>query len=406
MSVRDQDIPSSSRKSLTYRGKLCLNCGTPLDISDRFCHNCGQRNSTKRLTVFDYFNEFLMSVITYDSRIYYTVTHLFLKPGTISRNYIAGKRGRYANPFRFFLSVSIIFFLLSGFLDYFKKEQSPEEPLTTLEVIDKPIKESAWNIEKDSVLVEKPLELNEVNDYEYISSQDLDTLSFLNKNAQKAWLFFQFYNATSIKDPSRAMDSLKYEKSNYNLWLYKKNKIVDQIKEDPQAFGNYIKAKVPFFLFFFTPALTLFFLLIYFKWYPFKVIKRYIWFSRQKTVYFLVHRTRFGLFFCYLLSVFFCLFRVRRNFNYFEHLVFNFHTLIFVFLGFLLCLLPDFLMDFNLFSGLFFAICPFYFYKAMRNFYKESRILTLSKLIIINFVFLILGGITAAFFFTAWAAIY
>ena len=406
MSVRDKDIPSSSRKSLTYRGKLCLNCSTPLDISDRFCHNCGQRNSTKRLTAFDYFNEFLMSVITFDSRIFYTINDLFFEPGTISRNYIAGKRAKYANPFRFFLSVSIIFFLFSSFLDYFKPDDS--EPKFNLFSNTETITPSLnYNTaENDTLKIDQNIELDEDDAYDYITPQNLDTLTFFNKHARKGLLFYQFFEASGIADPGQAMDSLHYNKSKYNLWLYSKNKMIGQVKENPKAFTDYIRAKVPFFLFFFTPVFSLFFLFIYFRWYPFKVVKRSVWNSKQKTIYFMVHQTRFGTIVGIILSRIYWLFIVRRSVNYMEHMIFNFHTLIFFFLGFLLCLLPDFLLGFNLFSGLFLAICPLYFYKAMRNFYRESRIVTIVKLITINFVFLMLGGIIAAFFFTAWAAIY
>lgn len=37
-----------------------------------------------------------------------------MKPGIVSKNYIDGKRSRYSNPFRFYLTVSIIFFLILG----------------------------------------------------------------------------------------------------------------------------------------------------------------------------------------------------------------------------------------------------------------------------------------------------
>ncbi len=348
-----------------------------------------------------------MSLVTYDSRIYYTINDLFFKPGTISRNYIAGKRVRYANPFRFFLSVSIIFFLFSSFLNYFKSEDSdPKINLFTDSKSNKPSVNNGDVIAEDTLnTIEKKQTAIDL-DYEYISPQDLDTLNFFEKNIQKAALFIEFYQATTIADASKAMDSLYYEKSTYNLWLYKENKVIYQIKEDPEAFANYIKAKVPFYLFFFTPIFSFFYLFRYFRWYPFKVVKRRIWNSKKKTVYFLVHKIRFGALFGYLLSGTVWLFKVRRNFNYFEHMVFNFHMLIFVFLGLLFCLLPDFLLGSNVFSGLFLLLCPFYFYKAMRNFYRETRILSLLKFVVINVVFLWFGGLTAVMFFAASAAIY
>ncbi|MGB3774146.1 MAG: DUF3667 domain-containing protein [Leeuwenhoekiella sp.] len=398
---------SPRTKSLNYRGKKCLNCGTALDLSDRFCNYCGQVNSTQRLTVFNYLNEFIMSVITYDSRTYYTIKDLFTCPGKISRNYIAGKRIRYANPFRFFLSVSIIFFLLSSILDYLKTEENDSdikifdnstEQGNTIDTLNYQIsKEGAQDVDE----IDKSFDT-----YEYIPSKDLDSLGIFARNGRKAWLFFEFYQKTSIKNASQALDSLNYKKTDFNMWLYRKNHLIDTIKEDPKSFGNYIKAKVPFYLFFFIPVLSLIYLLLYFKWYSYSTIKKRIAKSKRMQISFLNRKSNLGLIYLNALSLLFWPFTVKRKFNYMEHLVFNFHIHIFVFTGLLLCLLPDFFLKYNVFSAIFLCICPFYFYKAMRAFYLENRIVTLAKFIIINVVSLMLGGITGLFFFTAWAAIY
>ena len=100
-----------SRFAKKYRGHQCLNCETPLEKEDKYCSYCGQLNSNKKLSFNDFFNEFFGSIFSYDSRIYRTLNVLIFKPGKISLEYIKGKRAKYANPFRFYLSVSIIFFL-------------------------------------------------------------------------------------------------------------------------------------------------------------------------------------------------------------------------------------------------------------------------------------------------------
>ncbi|MEX2350712.1 MAG: DUF3667 domain-containing protein [Flavobacteriaceae bacterium] len=112
-------LPSTEqgRKELRYRGDKCLNCETPLDRSDRYCPNCSQLNSTKKLHFKDIFSELFAGLFAYDSRLALTLRNLLFKPGKISKDYVEGKRMRYANPFRFYLSLSIIFFLLSGLLN-------------------------------------------------------------------------------------------------------------------------------------------------------------------------------------------------------------------------------------------------------------------------------------------------
>jgi hypothetical protein len=110
--VKETPIKANSRKAKRYRGVECLNCGHPLDLTDRFCAYRGQINTTKRLTLKDFISEFVLSVFTYDSKFWYTLKDLLFKPGRITRNYVDGKRLHYANPFRFFLSASIFYFIL------------------------------------------------------------------------------------------------------------------------------------------------------------------------------------------------------------------------------------------------------------------------------------------------------
>lgn len=109
----------TSRNVTRYRGTCCLNCEQPLQLADKYCSNCGQLNSTKKLAFDDFFNEFFAGVFAYDSRLRRTLKALLFHPGKISRDYIEGKRMRYANPFRFYLSASIIFFIIWSYTNEF-----------------------------------------------------------------------------------------------------------------------------------------------------------------------------------------------------------------------------------------------------------------------------------------------
>lgn len=95
-----------------FRGTECLNCGHLLAISDRYCPNCSQLNSTKKLSLKDFFDEFFSSLISYDSRLLKTLSAILLRPGRITKEYVEGKRVSYTIPFRFLLSVAIVYFLM------------------------------------------------------------------------------------------------------------------------------------------------------------------------------------------------------------------------------------------------------------------------------------------------------
>lgn len=349
-------IPNNSRKATKYRGVTCLNCNQPLDLSDVYCSYCGQLNTTKKLSFGDFFREFFSSIINYDSKLRFTIKDLLFKPGKISKNYIEGKRSRYANPFRFYLSVSIIYFLIQGLVLMVEKENNFIH-------LNKKENEKvvAINLDKDTIKVDSTSLNTSTLPYEYIKESSLDTLGYLDKQFTK-WSYFQdFYDKTQISDPDLALDSLKYKKTGFNKWLYSKNNSVKKIEEDPISFLSYLQSKVPFFIFFFAPIYALFFWLIY----------------------------------------------AKKKYNYMEHLVFIFHIFGFVFLALLICLIPEFLLKTDFLSGIFFVIIgPFYLYKALRNFYKQSRIITLIKFVILNITFLLSITFIALLFFSITAAAY
>jgi hypothetical protein len=375
----DKLVKQSGRKAAKYRGAECLNCGHPLDLSDLYCAYCGQLNTTKQLSLKDFFGEFIGSVFTYDSRLRYTIKDLLFKPGRITYNYVKGQRLKYANPFRFFLSVSIIYFLIqslistiSGKRQFIVNESDDrietDSILNSNKIIMAPNGDPTLEnltIISDTLIIDKvtiPLNLNkDPREFEYISEEDLDTLSWTKRTMRRIILYRNFYEAHEIKDTNVALDSLKHRDNRLNRWIYEKNDAVERVIKDPYGFLDYLMGKVPFFLFFFTPLFAFFFWLIYSK----------------------------------------------KNFTYIEHMVFIFHIFSFIFLALLILIIPDsFFEGTTLFAILFGLIGPFYFYKALRNFYKQGRLITILKFVFLSIVFFISATTAALLFFSISAAIY
>ena len=370
-------IKYSERKSLKYRGTVCLNCSCKLHESDRYCPNCSQINTTKKLSILDFFKEFLESVFTFDSRLRHTVKDLLFKPGKITKEYVNGKRIKYANPFRFYLSVSIIFFILMSFLNLIKlfAPDTTTPPTANKLKIEEKKHSTPIILEtfKDSLTSEKFIEnlnpeeqqaLKEVNltfQGSYISEENLDTLSWSNALVRRGSLYYNFYTKRKIRDSNKALDSLNHKKNKFNKWLYDKNKDIERVQDNPKAFLNYLLSKIPFFLFFFAPFFAFFFWLIYSK----------------------------------------------KKYSYMEHLIFIFHVFSFMFLIFSIALIPDFFLGNNIVFAIFFALlCPFYFYKAIRNFYKQNRLVSIIKFLFLNLAFFITVSITALLFFSITAVAY
>jgi hypothetical protein len=119
--METKPVKKGGRFPLKFRGTECLNCGHPLELSDRYCPYCSQANSTKHLSVRDFFEEFFAEIVNLDTRLFKTLHTMIRWPGKISLDFIEGKRKTYANPFRLLLSVGIIYFLMISFSGDFER---------------------------------------------------------------------------------------------------------------------------------------------------------------------------------------------------------------------------------------------------------------------------------------------
>ena len=253
----NKEVSEKNRRHFKYRSNECLNCGQPLDLSDVYCPYCSQLNSTKQLSLKDFFGEFLNSIVSYDSRLRHTIKDLLFRPGVATRNYAKGQRLRYANPFRFFLSVSIIYFLLNGLImqlypdgqslvkinnesdaaettsgdspfrwsDYDDDSDVSIVPVTDTLAID-PQEEAeitAMGATGDSLTSEVPAKKKKKTKdkpVDYISETDLDTLSLGEQWFTRYTLYADFYERSDIKNSAEALDSLRHENTRTNRWLY------------------------------------------------------------------------------------------------------------------------------------------------------------------------------------------
>ncbi|AUC79055.1 hypothetical protein CW736_06455 [Nonlabens sp. MB-3u-79] len=379
----------TTRSLIEYRGEECLNCSTPLDVEDKYCHQCGQLNSKKQLALQDFFGEFFSNIFSYDSRIWRTIKHLLFKPGYVSRQFISGKRLSYTNPFRFFLSVCIVFFLmlqLENFVNIFTEDQIEkavadvknddadinfgnglvlvdqddkknngqltQEELQEIE--EKPIvgnyiakqirKGQAAAMAADSLAVEQSKKEKDLSKNE-LTQKDMDSLGTLNSFFKQIKFYRDFYEEHKIADPATALAQMKHNNTLYNKSIYEKVLLIQNISSDPHILVDIILPKLPVFLFLFTPVLTLFLWLLY----------------------------------------------ARRKFTYMEHLIFAFNTFTFTFLCMILMMLIKWcsLGYVNLTQFFFLFIGPFYLYKSLRNFYGQRRFKTIIKFLLVSFIFVV-----------------
>ena len=161
---------STGRKATIYRSATCLNCGHPLDLSDIYCSYCSQLNSSKKPTLKDFFDELFSNIISYDSRFRKTLSVLVFRPGKITKEYVEGKRMTYANPFRFYLSISFLFFIIWGAIYNFNDVNFNDSDDL------KELNNDGFVISKDGVKIEGDAALDSVFSNENSQSLALDSL--------------------------------------------------------------------------------------------------------------------------------------------------------------------------------------------------------------------------------------
>jgi hypothetical protein len=92
----------------------CKNCDAVL--LGRFCVNCSQAANVHVPTTKELLHELLEGITHSDSRLWRTLTTLWFKPGKLTEEFVAGRRVAYLPPFRLYLILSIIFFLMLSFV--------------------------------------------------------------------------------------------------------------------------------------------------------------------------------------------------------------------------------------------------------------------------------------------------
>lgn len=226
-------------------------------------------------------------MFNFDAQFWTTIIPLLLKPGKVSKDYVAGKRQRYTNPFRFYLTVSIVFFLLVGLYNTKEKYQSLAKEQTT-KIIDAVNNETAKAEKLDSIKTKLNEEMK--NSFihvpeatrkkilEEIEKEANDTTEFKTNSGA---INFDFGNGDSKLDKfvdyqkkypdsaiDVALDSLGYEKNFTNRFIYTRAKAVNSFtksKESRDQFINQLLSSGSLALFVLLPLFTLFLKLFYIR---------------------------------------------------------------------------------------------------------------------------------------------
>lgn len=104
--LRQTDIAHGQVQSI----ESCLNCQAALH--GQYCGNCGQRARSRLISLWELISDAFGDLFEIDSRIWGTLRPLLLRPGKLTHEYLQGRRTRFMPPFRTYIVLSIIFFLV------------------------------------------------------------------------------------------------------------------------------------------------------------------------------------------------------------------------------------------------------------------------------------------------------
>ncbi|MDN3620483.1 DUF3667 domain-containing protein [Polaribacter undariae] len=292
-------------------------------------------------------------MFNFDAKFWKTLIPLLIRPGEVSKNYIAGKRQRYSNPFKFYLTVSVIFFLIIGITDSyndFNNFRNGKNPNNTdiFNAINLNLKEDQ---KKDSIL-----NLKETDSTLTAIKDTISKMPFLKVGGKEIkivkMLKFQKQHPNLYVDD--ALDSLKIDKSFSNKFWYSRSQLINTIYTDSTVSKKLKKQFLSYSsiaLFILLPLFTLFLKFIY----------------------------------------------IRSKFTYVEHLIFVFHTQTLFFLLLSIFYILNIFIETDSYTGLFLLLFLLYLFLAMKKFYEQSFIKTLFKYVFANVLFMIFTSLGVVF---------
>ena len=172
---------------------ICKNCKTNITEVSSFCHSCGAKVLTDRITFKGTLSDVSQNIFGWDNKFFLTVRKLITAPQDILGEYLDGTRKKYTNPIAFFaIGMAISIFIFNTFdEDYLR--MSLETAKAQNEWLAENIGGSFKSIEKQK----QSLELNEKLQKGFLKYFNIISLVFLPIYAFIAYLVYRKpYNYT------------------------------------------------------------------------------------------------------------------------------------------------------------------------------------------------------------------
>lgn len=103
----------NSELDLHHAASTCPNCSAT--VSGHFCHECGQETVLHPPSTREFLHEFIGHYVALEGKLWKSLGLLLFRPGRLTLEYIKGRRVRYVQPLRMYLTFSLIFFAVLKF---------------------------------------------------------------------------------------------------------------------------------------------------------------------------------------------------------------------------------------------------------------------------------------------------
>lgn len=335
--------------------KDCLNCGHI--VEEHFCPHCGQENIEVKEDAFHMVSHAIADYFHFEHKFFGTLKPLLLKPGQLTKAYVAGKRVSFIHPIRLYIFVSIVFFLfILGGGEKEKKTPAHQKETATVPLSKKDslqkakLKEVEDAIQyvpmnasvRDSILKEakKNIDADKDNDGEINLDEGTKRGKWgLSKLAGKD---------STVADYEKRQAALPVAKRDGFIKHYfvKRSLELNQYEDPQKKFMEDLMHNIPKMMFLLLPMFALILKLVY----------------------------------------------INKKKYYYEHLIYSFHLHSAIFLSILITMLLRWLFGFvyDISGWLEFGCTIYiiwYIYRSLRTFYNSSRWITVLKIFFLSFCY-------------------
>jgi hypothetical protein len=154
-------IAVNTEAELHHAASACANCEAA--VSGHFCHECGQETVLHPPSTREFLHEFIGHYVALEGKLWKSLGLLLFRPGRLTLEYIKGRRVRYVQPLRLYLTFSLIFFAVMKYNGHDDKaaqaKAGPRHPVTASAAEARPAQKAGADDEVGLVHEDRPGEM-------------------------------------------------------------------------------------------------------------------------------------------------------------------------------------------------------------------------------------------------------